>query len=166
MIMSGFLFIFCCWMPSTVHSHILMMGGGGGGIQLRFNLYSPKNPNFRICLPKKIPTFLACPKNPSVFLHQQTVLQIYHISSKLHLCYCCFELMKNTIPEKIVFFSQPKLDILASFTDQKQIPFGQNFRPKKSFGPPPPLPLAIKPLIWGPCTISYWKAQSNTQSKQ
>ena len=141
MIMSGFLFIFFCWMPSTVHSHILMMGKGGGGrgvIQLRFNLYSPKNPNFRICLPKKIPTFLACPNNPSVFLHQQVALQIYHISSKLHLCYCCFELMKNTIPQKIVFFSQPKLNILASFIDQKKSLLAKISDPKNPSPPPPP----------------------------
>ena len=39
-----------------------------GGIRQRFIFYTPKNPNFRICLPKKIPTFLAYPKKSlSVF---------------------------------------------------------------------------------------------------
>ena len=35
------------------HSDILMMGGKGGSDRCSFFI-SPKNPNFRICLPKKI----------------------------------------------------------------------------------------------------------------
>ena len=49
-----------------------------GRVRQRFIFYTQKNHNFRICLPKKITTFLACPKkslspffatpiNPSVF---------------------------------------------------------------------------------------------------
>ena len=48
----------------TPHSYILMIEGGGG--QQRFIFYTQKNPNFRIWLPKKIPTSLAHPKNPLV----------------------------------------------------------------------------------------------------
>ena len=40
-------------------------GGGGGGDRGSYSI-PPKNHNFRICLPKKITTFLAYPKNPSV----------------------------------------------------------------------------------------------------
>ena len=45
---------------------------GGGGVQQRFIISTPKNPNFRIFLPQKIPTFLAYPQKS-------------HINSKLHL---------------------------------------------------------------------------------
>ena len=60
--------------PQGPLSHILMMGG----VRQRFIFYTPKNPNFRICLPKKIHTFFSIPqKNPSVFLHQQILLFIF-----------------------------------------------------------------------------------------
>ena len=37
-----------------------------GGPRQRVIFYTPKNPNFSLCLPKKIPTFLAYQKkNPS-----------------------------------------------------------------------------------------------------
>ena len=45
-----------------LHSWLLMTGGGGGGVRQRFIIYTPKNQNFRICLPKKITTFLAYPQ--------------------------------------------------------------------------------------------------------
>ena len=50
------------------HSDILMMGmggggGGRGGGPTEAHILYPKNPNFRICLPKKVPTILAFPKN-------------------------------------------------------------------------------------------------------
>ena len=38
-----------------------------------------------------------------------------------------------------VLFSRPK-KILASFIDSIKIPFGQNVRPKKILGTPPPRP--------------------------
>ena len=79
-----------------------------------FIFYTPKNPNFRICLPKKIPQCFCISK-------------FYYLSSgklkhanfnfgfgqkqnyKLRLCYCWFELMKNTIPKKIpCCFRDPK----------------------------------------------------------
>ena len=58
------------------HSGILMTGGGGGGGGglTEVHILFPENPNFRICLPKSIPAFLAYPKNS-------------HTNSKL-LCYC------------------------------------------------------------------------------
>ena len=90
------------------------MTGGGGRVRQRFIFYTPKNPNFRICLPKKIPQCFCISK-------------FYYLSSgklkhanfnfgfgkkqnyKLRLCYFWFELMKNTIPKKIpVLFSRPK----------------------------------------------------------
>ena len=48
--------------PQGPHSQILMMGGGGGGGPTEVHNLYPKNHNFRICLPKKITTFLAYPK--------------------------------------------------------------------------------------------------------
>ena len=47
-------------LPVT-HSQILMMRKGGG-VQQRFIFYTQKNHNFKIFLPKKIPTFLAYQK--------------------------------------------------------------------------------------------------------
>ena len=95
-----------------------------GGVRQRFIFYTPKNPNFRICLPKKIPTFFSIPKKiPQCFC----ISKFYYLSSgklkhanfnfgfgqkqnyKLRLCYFWFELMKNTIPKKIpLLFSRPK----------------------------------------------------------
>ena len=114
------------------HSHILMTGGG---VRQRFIFYTQKNPNFRICLPKKIPTFFSIPKKiPQCFC----ISKFYYLSSgklkhanfnfgfgqkqnyKLHLCYFWFELMKNTIPKKIpLLFLRPK-KIPASFIDPKK----------------------------------------------
>ena len=64
--------------PQGPHSHILMTGGGGGGVRQRFIFYTPKNPNFRICLPKKIPTFFSIPKKiPQCFC----ISKFYYLSS-------------------------------------------------------------------------------------
>ena len=55
------------------------LGKGGEEVECPtevHNLY-PKTPNFIISLAKQI----------LVFLHQQILLQIFHISSKFHLCY-------------------------------------------------------------------------------
>ena len=87
-----------------------------GGVRQRFIFYTQKNPNFRICLPKKIPTFFSIPKKiPQCFC----ISKFYYLTSgtlkhinfnfgfgqkqnyKLRLCYFLFELMKNTIPKKI-----------------------------------------------------------------
>ena len=135
--------------PQTVNprgpTHIF--NEGGGGVRQRFIFYTTKNPNFRICLPKKIPTFVNIPKKiPQCFC----ISKFYYLSSgklkhanfnfgfgqkqhyNLRLCYFWFELMKNTIPKKIpLLFSRPKkipasfIDLLAKMSD-----------PKKSFGPP------------------------------
>ena len=112
-----------------------------GGVRQRFIFYTQKNPNFRICLPKKIPQCFCISK-------------FYYLSSgklkhanfnfgfgqkqnyKLRLCYCWFELMKNTIPKKIpVLFSRPK-KIPASFIDPKKSLLAKMSDPEKSFGPP------------------------------
>ena len=117
----------------------------------RFIFYTQKNPNFRICLPKKIPTFFSIPtKIPQCFC----IGKFYHLTSgtlkhanfnfgfgqkqnyKLRLCYFLFELIKNTIPKKIpLLFSRPK-KIRASFIDPKKSFLAKMSDPKKSFGPP------------------------------
>ena len=121
-----------------------------GGVWQKFIFYTPKNLNFRICLPKKIPTFFSIPKKiPQCFC----ISKFYYLSSgklkhanfnfgfgkkqnyKLRLFYCWFE-MKNTIPKKIaVLFSQHK-KIQASFTDPKKSLLAKMSDPKKSFWPP------------------------------
>ena len=121
------------------------------GVRQRFIFYTPKNSNFRSRLPKKIPSFFSIPKKiPQCFC----VSKFYYLSSgklkhanfnfgfgqkqnyKLRLCYCWFELMKNTIPKKIpVLFSRPK-KIPASFIDPKKSLLAKISDPKKSFGPP------------------------------
>ena len=45
------------------NSQILMTGEGRRGIRERFIFYTQRNHDFRICLPKKITTFLAYPQN-------------------------------------------------------------------------------------------------------
>ena len=65
-------------------------GREGGGIRQRFIFYTPKNPNFRVCLPKKIPTFFSIPK-------------------KIPQCFCigkCYYSSSRKYPQKIpVLFS-------------------------------------------------------------
>ena len=130
------------------------MRGSAPGVRQRFIFYTRKNPNFRICLPKKISTFFSIPKKIPQCL---CISKFYYLSSgklkhanfnfgfgqkqnyKLRLCYFLFELMKNTIPIKIpLMFSRPK-KIPASSIDPKKIPFGQNLRPKKILRTPPSL---------------------------
>ena len=121
------------------------------GVQQRFIFYTQKNPNFRICLPKKIPTIFSIPKKiPQCFC----ISKFHYLSSgklkpanfnfgfgqkqnyKLRLCYFLFEPMKNTIPIKIpLLFSRPK-KIPASFIDPKKSLLAKMSDPKKSFGPP------------------------------
>ena len=54
-------------------------GGGGGGGSDRGSYFIPqKNPNFKICLPKKIPTFFSIPKKiPQCFC----ISNFYYLSS-------------------------------------------------------------------------------------
>ena len=107
-----------------------MMGGGGSD-------------RGSYIIPKKIPTFFSIPKKiPKCFC----ISKFCYLSSgkvkhanfnfgfgqkqnyKLRLCYFLFELMKNIIPKKIpLVFSRPK-----------NLPFGQNVRPKKILQTPPP----------------------------
>ena len=66
-----------------------MMGGGrggrGGGVTEVHMLY-PKNPNFRICLPEKIPTFLAYRKKSlSVFASANHIT-----SNKVKVKWCIY----------------------------------------------------------------------------
>ena len=120
------------------HSYILMMGGSDRG---SYYFYTPKNPNFRICLPKKIPQCFCISK-----FYYLTSGKLKHANFnfgfcqkqnyKLHLCYFWFELMKNTIPKKIpLLFSRPK-KIPASFIDPKKSLLAKMSDPKKSFRPP------------------------------
>ena len=59
-----------------------------GGFRQRFIFYTQKNPNFRICLPTKIPTFFSIPKKiPQCFC----ISKFYYLSSEItesatHLC--------------------------------------------------------------------------------
>ena len=105
--------------PQGPHSNILMTGG-----PKEVHIYTQKTPNFKICLPKKISTFFSIPKKiPQCFC----ISKFYYLSSgklkhanfnfgfgqkqnyKLRLCYCWFELMKNTIPKKsLCCFRDPK----------------------------------------------------------
>ena len=56
------------------HSHSLMTGG----VRQRFIFYTPKNPEFRICLPPKISTFFSIPKKiPQCFC----ISKFYYLSS-------------------------------------------------------------------------------------
>ena len=86
------------------HSHILMTGGrGGGGVRQRFIFYAPKNPNFRICLPQKIPTFFSIAKKiPQCFC----ISKFYYLSSgKLKHANSTLVLVKNkTINRAYVIF--------------------------------------------------------------
>ena len=64
--------------PQTVNprgpTHIF----NDGGVRQRFIFYTPKNTNFRICLPKKIPTFVNIPKKiPQCFC----ISKFYYLSS-------------------------------------------------------------------------------------
>ena len=77
----------CCeWFQTQgPNSRNLMMEGGGGGVQQRFILYTQKNHNFRICLPKKSLLFLAYPKKSrSPFFAIQKNPGIFHMPQKNH----------------------------------------------------------------------------------
>ena len=127
-----------------------------GGVRQRFIFYTQKNPNFRICLPKKIPTFFSIPKKiPQCFC----ISKFYYLSSgklkhanfnfgfgqkqnyKLRLCYCWFELMKKNAQKNpcVVFATQKNRGV---FHRPKKIPFGQNVRPKKILRTSPSLKYA------------------------
>ena len=85
-------------------------------VQQKFTFYTLKNPNFKICIPKKS-----------------------HTSNKLHLHYCGFDLMKSTIPHKIpVFFRDPKNPRV--FHKPKKKIFWPNFQTPKNPSDPPPSP--------------------------
>ena len=135
--------------PQGPHSHILMTRGSDRG-----SYFIPKKfPISAFVYPKKIPTFFSIPqKIPQCFC----ITKFYYLSSgklkhanfnfgfgqkqnyKLRLCYFWFELMKNTIPKKILLlFSRPK-KIPVSFIDPKKSLLAKMSDPKKSFGPPAP----------------------------
>ena len=68
---------------------------GGGGVRQRFIIYTQKNHNFRICLPKKITTFLAYPKKSCCpFFTTQKNPGIFHRPKKNHFCQK-FQTQKN-----------------------------------------------------------------------
>ena len=95
-----------------------------GGVPQRFIFYTQKNLNFRICLPKKITTFLAYPKKS---------LSSVFATPKKSLC----------------FISRPK-KIPASFIDPKISLSAQISDPKKSFRCPPPPPPSLKYVSGAP----------------
>ena len=67
-----------------LHSQILMTGEGeGGGVRQKFIFYTPKNHNFRICLPKKITTFFSIPKRyPLVLFSQPKKIPLFFCDPK------------------------------------------------------------------------------------
>ena len=85
-----------------------------GRIRQRFIFYTPKNHNFRICLPKKSLLFLAYPKNPLVLF---------------------------SLPKKIPvsFFHDPKKSRRLSYTQKNH--FWPKFQTQKNYLDPPPLSL-------------------------
>ena len=95
-----------------------MTGGGGGG---------EKSDRGSYFIPPQIPASqFVYQKNPYFFAYPKKS----HTSSKLRLCYCWFELMKDTVPKKSLYFfaTQKKSHV---FLSPKKIHFGQNFRPQK-----------------------------------
>ena len=79
-----------------------------------------------------------------MFLHQQILLFIFWKAKTCQL-QLWFELMKNTIPQKIrVLFSRPK-KIPASFIDPKKSLLAKMSDPKNPSDPP-----VIKICEWGP----------------
>ena len=75
---------------------------------------------------------------------------------KLRLCYCWFELMKDTIPKKIpVLFSRPK-KIPASFIDPKKFLLAKMSDPKNP-SDPPSLNMWVGPLGWRPSRIRQYR---------
>ena len=98
-------------------------GGGGRSDRGSYYFYTQKDHNFKICLPKKITTFLAYPKKSlSPF----------------------FATQKNP---PVFFFLQPKK--IPESHKPKEISFGQNFRPKKITQTPPPPSLKYVSVIPG-----------------
>ena len=114
-------------MPQGPHSHILMTGGGG---PTGFIFYTPKNHNFKMCLPKKITTFFSIP---------QKIPWSFFRNPKKSLC---FFLRPKKIP---AYFIDPKKSLWAKISD-----------PKKSLGTPPPV---IKICEWGPWVLCSIQAK-------
>ena len=82
--------------------------GGGRGRQ-RFIFYSPKNHNFRICLPKKITTFLSYPK--------KSLSSFFATQENPSVCFC-----------------DPKKSQRLSYTQKKSL-LAKISDPKESLGP-------------------------------
>ena len=118
-------------LPQGLHSHILMTGkrregeGGGGGGPTEVHILYPKNPNFRICLRKKIPTLFIIPKK---IPHKQKIT--------LMLLLICADKKYNTQKIPIFFATQKNYSI---FHRPHKIPFVQNFRSQKILRTSPPL---------------------------
>ena len=93
-------------------------GRGGWSDRGSYYFYTQKDHNFKICLPKKITTFLAYPKKS---------LSPFFATQKNPSVFFFFATQKNP-----GFFHKPK-----------EISFGQNFRPKKITQTPPPPILKI-----------------------
>ena len=90
--------------PQGPHSQILMIGVGewGGGVQQRLIIYTQKYPNFRICLSKKITTFLTYPKiSLSPFFTTQKNPSIFHRPKKIHF-WPKFQTQKNHLDPPVI----------------------------------------------------------------
>ena len=121
------------------------------GAQQRFIFYTPKNPNFRICLPKKIPTFFSITKK----IPQCFCISKFHYSSSGKLKHANFNfgfgqnktiiaLMLLLIWSVEKYNTQKNLCVVFAtqknpgvFHRPQKIPFGQNVRPKKILWSPP-----------------------------
>ena len=99
-------------MAQGTHSDILT----GGPTEV--HILQPKTSQLQNLFTKKFLLFSINPKKS-------------HTNSKVHLCYCWFELMKNTIPKKINVFHMTQKNPSIFHRPQK-IPMNQNFRPKKT----------------------------------
>ena len=119
--------------PQGPHSDILMMGGGGlRQWFIKLFPYPKKIPTSEFVYPKKSLHFLAYPKKS---LHFLAYTKKSYTSSKLHLSYCWFELMKSIIPGKknpCVFFATPKNPCV--FHRPKKTILVKISDPKKSLG--------------------------------
>ena len=103
---------------SQGHHSQIFMTGGGGGVRQRFIFYTQKNHNFRICLPKKITTFLGTT--------QKNLLVPFPQSKKIPLFFF-FATQKNPSvfhrPKKITtFLGTTQKNLLDPFPQPKKIP--------------------------------------------
>ena len=135
------------------------------GVRQRFIFYTPKNPNLRICLPKKSLLFFSIPKKiPQCFC----ISKFYYLSSgklkhanfnfgfgqnkTINCAYVIFYLSwwKVQYPKKsLCCFCDPKKSQRLSQTQKN--PFWPKFPTQKNPSDPP----IIKICEWGPWVFSF-----------